>query len=239
MDLPAQIDDALSQPTRARLFELLAELRRPAGTEELAERLALHPNGVRTHLDRLLGAGLVVRERARQPRGRPRDMWMVASGARPGGEAPSGYAQLARWLARAVPSSLAGLRRVEATGREIGRELGPDASRPDRDVAPGDAEERLHTALASLGFQPRRERGPAGGLTYRLCNCPYRDAVHESPGVVCALHRGMTRGLLDVIAPATKLADFAPGSDPDRAGCRIELEGELAIQGRNKLGEPG
>src|SRR5665213_3350636 len=42
--------DALSQPTRARLFALLGEMRRPIGTAELAERLDLHPNGVRIHL---------------------------------------------------------------------------------------------------------------------------------------------------------------------------------------------
>jgi len=241
MDLPARTDDALSQPTRARLFELLAELRRPSGTEELAERLDLHPNGVRVHLERLRDAGLIVRERTRQPRGRPRDMWMIAPDARPGGEAPSGYAQLGGWLARAVASSRASLRRIEATGREIGHELAPDPTgpgqAPTRDPA-GAAEERMHAALVSLGFQPRREADRAGGLTYRLCNCPYRDAVHESPEVVCALHRGMTRGLLDVIAPTTKLVGFAPG-DPDRAGCRIELQGELAIQGRARVAEPG
>jgi hypothetical protein len=41
IDLPVIVDpdDALSQPTRARLFALLSELRRPAGTAELAERL--------------------------------------------------------------------------------------------------------------------------------------------------------------------------------------------------------
>jgi predicted ArsR family transcriptional regulator len=53
MDLPPRTDDALAQPTRARLFTMLRDLRRPASTEELAERLALHPNGVRLHLARL------------------------------------------------------------------------------------------------------------------------------------------------------------------------------------------
>src|SRR5689334_17563407 len=83
MDLPTQLDEALAQPTRARLFALLRDLRRPAGTEELAERLTLHPNGVRVHLERLRKAGLVARERNRQARGRPRDMWVIASDARP------------------------------------------------------------------------------------------------------------------------------------------------------------
>ncbi len=230
MDLPERPDDALAQPTRGRLFSLLGELRRPAGTEELAERLDLHPNGVRVHLERLREAGLVARERTRQARGRPRDMWMIAPDARPGGDAPSGYAELGRWLARVISPGRTSLGRVEATGREIGRELAP---------AGGDcsAEEKIHAVLASLGFAPRREPDPPQGLTYRLCNCPYRDAVRESPEVVCSLHRGMTLGLLDEIAPSTKLTAFVP-RDPYRAGCLIELHGGLAVQGPAPLQEP-
>src|SRR5215216_299226 len=92
MDLPPPTDDALAQPTRARLFAMLRDLRGPASTEELAERLALHPNGVRLHLARLRDAGLVVRERSPQAPGRPRDMWLIAPDARPTGEPPTGYA---------------------------------------------------------------------------------------------------------------------------------------------------
>ena len=44
---------------------------------------------------------------------------------------------------------------------------------------------------------------------------------------MCTLHRGMTRGLLDAIAPKTKLAGFVP-RDPYAAGCLIELSGGLA-----------
>ena len=87
----------------------------------------------------------------------------------------------------------------------------------------------MHAALAALGFQPRREVDDTGALTYRLCNCPYRDAVRESQDVVCTLHRGMTRGLLDAMAPDTKLAAFVP-RDPDVAGCLIELRGGLAAE---------
>ena len=228
MDLPSRLDDALAQPTRARLFTLLRDLRRPAGTEELAERLGLHPNGVRLHLERLRKASLVVRERTRQSRGRPRDMWVIAPDAQPTGEPPTGYADLGRWLARAISSGRTSLRSVEATGRQIGRALGPKAA-----LEPGSAEESMHAGLVSLGFQPRRQVDAAGGLTYRLCNCPYREAVHENQAVVCTLHRGVTRGLLDVIAPDTELAGFVP-RDPDSAGCLIELRGGLADEARTR-----
>src|SRR5690349_9325785 len=61
MDVPSPAQDALAQPTRARLFALLGSLHRPAPTEELAERVGLHPNGVRVHLERLAEDGLVTR----------------------------------------------------------------------------------------------------------------------------------------------------------------------------------
>lgn len=220
MDVPTRPDDALAQPTRARLFSLLSELRRPAGTEELAGALSLHPNGVRVHLERLREAGLVARERTRQARGRPRDMWLIAPDAAPGGDPPSAYADLGRWLARAISPGRTSLRAVEATGRDIGRDLAPQGG-------PRSAEAKMHASLVSLGFQPKREAHASGALTYRLGNCPYRDAVRESQEVVCTLHRGMTRGLLESLAPETKLAGFVP-RDPYEAGCLVELRGGLA-----------
>jgi predicted ArsR family transcriptional regulator len=219
MDLPSKPDDVLAQPTRARLFAALTELSRPASTEELAALLELHPNGIRLHLERLSDAGLLARERRRQRRGRPRDRWAIAPGAQPGGDPPSAYADLGRWLARIIQPKKSTLRTVEASGREIGMGLAPTDDRA--------AEEKMHGALVSLGFQPRRELDPDGGLTYRLCNCPYRDAVNENRDVVCTLHRGITRGLLDEISPNTELTGFV-ALDPYSAGCRIELRGPLA-----------
>src|SRR5665213_1177155 len=125
LDIPNTIDpaDALAQPTRAQLFRLLGELGRAATTVELAEHLDLHPNGVRVHLDRMERDGLVVRASEPRPRGRPRDRWAIAPGARPGGQPPRGYHDLARWLSRAIAAGRPSLRAIETTGRAIGREL--------------------------------------------------------------------------------------------------------------------
>lgn len=211
MDVAPHAHDPLAQPTRARLFALLADLPRPADTGELAGRLGLHPNGVRIHLERLRSAGLVQRSRAQGGRGRPRDMWSVAPGAIPTGEPPTAYSDLSTWLARSVTRG----GDVEATGREIGHELAASAPADD---AGGD----LSGALTAMGFRPQRHEAPSGSLTYLLCNCPYRDAARAAPQVVCALHRGLTRGLLDRIDPAAELTAFVP-EHPDTAGCRIEV----------------
>lgn len=220
MDVPTRPSDALAQDTRARLFSLLGELRRPASTEELAATLGLHPNGVRVHLERLRDAGLVTRERERRPRGRPRDTWAISPDAQPGGDPPSAYRDLGRWLVRALVNGKAPVRNAEATGRQIGRELASGDSE-----AP--LEQRFRSALVALGFQPHGELVSQKRLTYHLGNCPYRDAVAERPQVVCGLHRGITRGLLDAIDPQTKLAGFVP-HDPYAAGCLIHLRGPIA-----------
>lgn len=223
MDAPIALspDDVLAQPTRSRLFALLAELRRPAETGELAERLGLHPNGVRIHLERMEQARLVERARVRRQRGRPPDAWTIAAEARPGGGAPRAYQDLGRWLARALRSRQRGLRSIEETGRQIGRELAPQS--PVANPTGFDA------ALTALGFQPTAKLREDDGVTFCLGNCPYRDAVRENQPAICALHKGITRGLLDVLAPAAKLTGFVP-HDPDEAGCLIELRG---------LGDPG
>lgn len=213
MDLPVSSDDVLAQRTRARIFAWMVENKIDAGTAEIAAQLELHPNGVRRHLDLLSKAGLLERRRSRGERGRPGDRWVVAAGAHPGGERPSGYADLARWLARAIPTGRERLREIEKVGHEIGCELAPQKKAED-------PVEGFRQAIAALGFEPLLEQGEEGGFTCRLQNCPYRDSVRENADVVCALHRGITSGLLAELAPGSSLVRFEP-HDPERAGCVV------------------
>ena len=223
MDIPVRPGDTLSQPTRARAFALLGELRRAASTEEVAEHLGLHPNGVRLHLERMVDAGLVTRRRERIARGRPRDTWTISPDAQPGGDPPTGYASLAGWLVHSLANSGAKMRDLEETGERIGRSL------VDDDPGINRGEQQLFDALAALGFQPERQPVGKKRLTYRLRNCPYRQAVHERQSLVCALHRGLTSGLVEGIAPDSKLVGFE-AKDPEAAGCLIRIRGPIARQ---------
>jgi predicted ArsR family transcriptional regulator len=217
MDLPQPVDSVLAQPTRAQIFSFLVERRGPAGTEEVAEHFGLHPNGVRRHLERLEECGFVTRSQVRIAHGRPRDSWAVSADAQPGGIRPRAYADLARWLARAIPVGPTRLREIERTGREIGRELAPATGE--------DPVELFRDTITALGFQPTLEVKAEGGFTCSLGNCPYRDSARESADVVCTLHRGITAGILEELDPKAKLVRFEP-HDPERAGCLIEVSGE-------------
>jgi predicted ArsR family transcriptional regulator len=217
MDLPVSTDDVLSQRTRARIFAWLVRHQVAASTEELARGLDLHPNGIRRHLEILSEAGLVERRLSKGRRGRPGDLWLVAAGAHPGGERPAGYGDLARWLARAIPAGRNRLREVERAAREIGSELAPKDELED-------PIEGFRQVIAALGFQPDLDVAADGGFVCRLENCPYRDSVRENPDVVCALHRGITTGLLAELMPGAKLERFEP-HDPELAGCVVGVAG--------------
>ncbi len=93
-------------------------------------------------------------------------------------------------------------RALERTGRTIGRELAPS------DAAPGP--EAVERALTALGFAPTVQSRKGDRLTVRLGNCPYRDVVRENQPAICALHKGITRGLLDIWRPKPSSTNSCP-----------------------------
>ena len=208
---------ALAPSTRARLLELLGRLGRPVSTGELGELTGLHPNGVRAHLQAVLSGGLVVRGRERGARGRPRDLWSATRTPAPGAELRP-YVDLSRWLAGAIGRG--GIAAVERAGRRTGRELARNGAR----AAPVEA---IEESLAALGFAPRRGARSRELVTFRLGNCPYSEALSDAPAAVCALHRGITAGLLEVAYAGATLDRFTPRERPD---------GECVIAIRKPLG---
>ncbi|MDQ5894123.1 MAG: hypothetical protein QG596_384 [Actinomycetota bacterium] len=221
MDVTANSSDVLVQPTRARLFAILVDLKRPADTDELAKLLEMHPNGIRNHLERMCEAGLVTRESRRHGRGRPRDVWAIDPEAAPGGDPPTAYSELSGWLVEAVERGVANPEEIEELGRSIGLGL---ANRQDNELDP---EPRFWNALAAMGFQPTRSRNHDKTATYCLNNCPYRETARTRQTLICGLHRGITAGLIEAIDPESVMTGFLV-RDPDRAGCEITVRGPLA-----------
>lgn len=213
MDIDPAEDRVLAQPTRARLFRMLAD-DGPAATEDLAATLDRHPNGIRIHLEKLRRAGLVASVRERRGRGRPRDLWSIDPAADPGGSGPTAYRDLSKWLAGAISDGPAGPEHIERRGREVGNELARRGSTKSNPLT------RFQNALAAMGFQPGPATGSGPQTTFRLGNCPYREVARENSELVCGLHRGITEGFLEQVDPGSSLTRFE-AKDPDQAGCLI------------------
>ncbi len=121
---------------------------------------------------------------------------------------------MARSLARAIPPTPPRLREVDDAGAQMGAELVDQIGASSAD----DPLQALTHALEALGFDPRQSATEP--MRFELMTCPYAEAVRENPAVVCTLHRGIIRGVLDSVAPSMQLTRFEP-NDPDEAGCLV------------------
>jgi predicted ArsR family transcriptional regulator len=212
MDLLAMLK-ALADETRFSMYRELASSTRPLSAHELAERLGLHTNTVRLHLDRLKEAGLVEVEAVhRGTVGRPQHMYSLAPGAPGLGFDPPSYTLLAGLLA--TLAERIGADAEEAAG--VGRSWGVDAGRRTRSRS---CVKALTGELERLGFDPE-STDEGGDVSIAFLHCPFRDLAEAYPELVCNLHRGICEGVVDVVGGGS-VTEFATLYDHDP--CRVKV----------------
>jgi predicted ArsR family transcriptional regulator len=191
MDLLAVLK-ALGDETRFSMYRELADSPRPLTAHELAERLDLHSNTVRLHLERLREAGLVdVEPVHRGTVGRPQHVYSLAAGAPGLGFDPPSYTLLAGLLAALAE-------RVGADGEEaaaIGRTWGAEAGKRTRSKS---CVKALTGELERLGFDPGTADDD-GGTVIAFLHCPFRELAEAYPELVCNLHRGICEGVVEEV----------------------------------------
>lgn len=225
--------------SRGRVLDVLRAAGRPMGVREVAERVGLHQNTARFHLDGLVDAGLAERRaEERSEPGRPR---MVYAGTAM--DVPSGqrsYRLLAEMLTGLVADTVTEPERAaEAAGEAWGRYLA-ERPAPSQRVDAEEGMRRLLSVLADMGFAPdparaageaRTDPHPAESNTAMsdavappareaetlipLRHCPFREVAEQHQEVVCSLHLGLMRGVLaEVRAPlrADRLEPFVEPS---------------------------
>lgn len=189
--------------SRADALDILRAAGGPLGVREVAQRMGLHPNTARFHLEALVEAGLAVRETEdRDTPGRPR------IGYRAVADGPRGRRRY-RLLAEMLTSMIAGTMpdpgsAAEQAGREWGAYLAeppPPYQQPTADEAIA----RLIAIMADLGFAPEPQSGDSTGQhQLRLRHCPFREVAEHHREVICSLHLGLMRGVLERMrAPVT------------------------------------
>lgn len=216
----AAVTNAFGDPTRREIY-LAVRDQGPDGVTaaEVAERFALHPNVARHHLEKLAGGGYLVvevgrRDDAARSAGRPSKRYCAVALDATFSLPLKHDDVLASLLARALdalgPDRAAGL--ADEVGYEYGRDL---AARMD----PGAGQRSVKAAIGAVadaltahGFAAHaEERG--GSLAIVSECCPFGDTAQRYPNVVCALDRGMIRGMM-----AGLHGETSPRSEASRPG---------------------
>jgi predicted ArsR family transcriptional regulator len=215
---------------RANILEVLIDQPNACSVGALSTLTHQHPNTIREHLDGLVDDRLAVRMRA-PAKGRGRPAWLYS--AAPAVDSEPGtreYAGLASALAAQIART-SGHPAADAidAGRMWGRDLLqhysnvvevpiPDPPKPTSAIA---ARRTVVDMLEELGFAPSHDDRVS---VVKLHRCPLLEAAHQHPEVVCGVHLGVVRGILEELGsdPAqTERTALQPFSEP--GACRLEL----------------
>jgi len=198
----AAVTNAFGDPTRREIYLLVRSTPDGVTASEVAKRFALHPNVARHHLEKLTGGGYLTVAIAKaeggvRPAGRPSKRYR-ASDLDHALSLPLKHDDvLSGLLARALDAL--GAEKAETLADEVGFEYGRALA--DR-MEPGDGHRSAQSALASVadaltahGFAAHTD---TSGNDLRIVSecCPFGPAAQQYPHVVCALDRGMIRGML-------------------------------------------
>jgi len=232
------ITDAFGDPTRRRIYLFVREYA-SAGTDTrgvtasaVAAEVGVHPNVARHHLDKLAAGGYVevVARLAPSPAtggglgrkaGRPSKRY-VAVPAQGDADVPVHsddlvLALLGRALAR-MPQAEA-----EAMAEDVGATYGKAlaAGLTGDALAAGQrslrsAMQAVADALTAHGFAARTTDEDGHGQRLRIINdhCPFGSVAIDNP-VICAVDRGMVRGMLGVLY--TSFGDLDVATESSRA----------------------
>ena len=209
---------ALGDETRYAMYRELATATSPLSAQDLADRLGLHANTVRLHLDRLREVGLVDVEAVhRGTVGRPQHRYFLAAGAPGLGFDPPAHALLAGLLAALAERIGAEPDDAADTGHAWGVEAG-------RRTRTRSCLRALEAELLRLGFEPAVEPGDGtaeGAARIEFLHCPFRELAEAYPELVCNLHRGICEGVVESVGGGS-VSEFATLYDRDP--CRVVVD---------------
>lgn len=204
----AAVTSAFGDPTRRDIYLFVRDATAsPADgvtASEVAERFELHPNVARHHLEKLTGGGYLTvgAGRAAGTAGRPSKRYRTSDVDATLAFPPRHDDLLGQLLARAL--EMLGPDRAAEMADEVGFEYG--LALAARMGSGSDAEHRAHRSLSAAmvavadaltahGFAAHTEaRGRSLAIVAECC--PFGEAAQRYPHVVCAVDRGMIRGML-------------------------------------------
>ena len=220
-DAESRIHRALSDPSRVRVLESLRGAGEPLDASQLAARVGLHANTVRSHLRVLGEAGLVsASPEERHRRGRPRLVYAAAAEP-PEVVESAGY----RLLAEILASHLAGsgqdsTEQAERAGEAWGRYL-VDRRPPHASSSAEQDIESVIRLLDEFGFDPSLEPDE-DGHTLLMQHCPFGEVADSYRKIVCSVHLGLMQGALAELGAHVEADRLTPFVRPGVCAAHLE-----------------
>lgn len=220
---------------RRRLLAILRGASEPLDAQELARITGQHVTTVRFHLDVLTKESLV-RQFQQPPRGRGRPRIGYSAVQR-----SVGYQELAQVLADQLGPDP---RRRQEAAIAAGRAWGAKLETVDKPIASlDDAKDVVMTLTSELGFAPERDPanpgasrsdsvggggretgGPAEQAMVRLTACPLRELARTHSEVVCGVHLGLIKEVLERNGARGEInVRLHPFVEPELCVVRLEL----------------
>ena len=197
------ITDAFGDPTRRRIYLFVREADGTSGatTAMVADEVGVHPNVARHHLDKLAAGGYLEVQTGRvagSGAGRPSKRYLAVADAVTEFPVRSDdlvLSLLGRALTRLSTSDAEQM--AEEIGAEYGRAMAVGLNGDALDAghrSMRSAIQAVADALTAHGFAAHAEKR---NDQLRIINdhCPFGDVAVEHP-VICAVDRGMVRGML-------------------------------------------
>ena len=204
----------LASISRVAVLEMLRTNGGPLGVRDLAERMSLHTNTVRKHLDLLVDNGFATRLRDGEVRrGRPRYVYAAVPESSPAETQLRNY----KLLASVFAAFLHDADDPQATAEEAGRRFGA-RSLDLAGAVPSAGLEHVVRMLDDIGFEPEVA---AGGSEIRLHHCPFHELVRDRQEVVCGIHLGLIRGALEQLGAPEEALRLVPFVTPTL--CVVEI----------------
>jgi predicted ArsR family transcriptional regulator len=180
---------------REEVLRLLRQNGTAMEITQIAESLHLHANTVRFHLETLVANGQVERGVAESGRtGRPPQVFTAVRGMDPTG--PRNYRLLAEILAADIVASPRTRSHAVEAGRRWGRAQADAPAAPASPTADA-AIDGLVQVLTDLDFAPEVDHDGPGLPQIELRHCPFLDLASNQPEVICPVHLGLMRGVLE------------------------------------------
>jgi predicted ArsR family transcriptional regulator len=199
------VTSAFGDPTRRDIYLFVRSGSGGATASEVAEHFNLHPNVARHHLEKLAGGGYLTVDLDRHTSaGRPSKRYLAANVATGLSFPPRRDELLATLLSRAL--ELLEPDQAAAMADEVGYEYGRALAARMAPVTTGEPAINAHRsvkaalavvadALTAHGFAAHTEKRGRWSVIVAE-QCPFGEAAQRYPHVVCAVDRGMIRGML-------------------------------------------